>query len=31
MVGRNLKRNYLTVVLDVLYTRKEKIYPDYVL
>ena len=31
MVKRNLRRNYLTIVLDVFYTRKEKIYPDYVL
>ena len=30
MTGRNYEKNNLTIALNVLYAKKEKIYPAYV-
>ena len=30
MIGRNYEKNNLTIALNVLYAKKEKIYPAYV-
>ena len=30
MTGKNLRINYVIVALNVLYVKKEKIYPAYV-
>ena len=31
MIGKNLRKNNLTIALNVLYAKKEKVYPTYVL
>ena len=30
MTGKNLRINYVIVALNVLYVKKEKIYPAYI-
>ena len=30
MIGKKLEKNNLAIALNVFYTNKEKIYPDYV-
>ena len=30
MIGKNLKKNNLTIVLIISYARKEKVYPAYI-
>ena len=30
MIGRNYEKNNLTIALNVLYAKKQKIYPAYV-
>ena len=30
MIGKNLRKNNVTIVLNVLYAKKEKSYPVYV-